>query len=116
VILRSFPRLLILPLLLTVLTLPFATNRAFADPRDFTLNNGTATTTFNAVYVSPSAAADWEDNLLSSNLQPGQSLNVTFGRFNPSTCTNDVMVSGTDGSSGELDGIDLCSTATVTFR
>ena len=108
---RSIPRLLVLPLLLAVLTLPFAANRAFADPRDFTLNNGTASTTFNAVYVSPSAAADWEDNLLSSNLQPGQSLNV-----NPSTCTYDVMVSGTDGSTGELDGIDLCSTATVTFR
>jgi hypothetical protein len=94
---------------------------AFADPRDFTLVNGTSGVIFSEVYVSPSASQDWEDNLLTSNqvVMPGASLNVTFGRYNPSTCTYDVQVKGYDAagnsSSGELDNINLCTTTTVTF-
>ena len=112
----KFARLLVVPLLAVVMTLTLGVHRASADPRDFTLYNQTSGTVFNAVYVSPSASADWEDSLLRGTLLPGQSLNITFGRFNPSTCMYDVMVTGTDGSTGEIDNIDLCSTATVTFH
>jgi hypothetical protein len=113
----KFARLLILPLLLAVLTLPLATNRAFADPRDFKLINNTYNTVFTAAYVSPSASNDWEDDILGQDvLAPGEFVNITFGRFNPNTCIYDIMVTGKDGSTGELDGINLCTTTTVTFH
>jgi len=110
-------RLLALPLLAAVMMLSIGTHRASADPRDFTLFNSTASTVFTAVYVAPSASADWEDDILGTDvLTPGQSVNIHFGRFNPSTCVYDVMVTGKDGSTGELDSIDLCSTTSVTFH
>ena len=49
-------------------------------------------------------------------LIPGDSVNIHFGTFNPSTCTYDIKVVGKDGSVGELDNVDLCSTTTVTFH
>jgi hypothetical protein len=115
-------RLLALPLLVVGLMLATGARHAMADPRDFTLVNGTSGVVFSEVYVSPSSSNDWEDNLLSNSnvVMPGASLNVTFGRFNPSTCTYDVQVKGYDAagnsSTGELDNINLCTTNTVTFN
>jgi hypothetical protein len=114
-------RLLALPLLLVGLMLATGARHAMADPRDFTLVNGTSGVSFSAVFVAPSASNDWEDNLIPSNavVMPGGQLNITFGRYNPNTCTYDIMVQGYDSagnpSSGELDNVNLCTTTTVTF-
>jgi hypothetical protein len=113
----KYVRLLAVPLFAAIMTLGIGAPRASADPRDFTLYNTTSATVFAAVYVAPSASADWEDDILGTDvLLPGQSLTIHFGRFNPSTCMYDVMVTGKDGSTGEIDNIDLCSTSTVTFH
>jgi hypothetical protein len=91
--------------------------RAFADPRDFRLVNGTVATTLTQVYVAPTTSDDWEDDVMGADvLVPGDSVNIHFGRFNPDTCMYDIKVVGKDGSTGELDGVDLCSTTTVTFH
>jgi hypothetical protein len=109
-------RLIVLPLLLAVIALPLATHKTFADPRDFKLVNNTSQT-ISELYVSPSTTDDWEDDLLQGDsIRSGSSFNVTFGRFNPNTCIYDILVVTIFGDSGELDGVDLCNTNTVTFH
>jgi len=108
------------PLLPAIVVLALATvaiPSAHADPRDFTLVNGTGGTVITEVYVSPSSADDWQDDVLQQDvLLPGDSVDINFTGFNTSTCTYDIKVVGKDGSSGELDSVDLCNTTTVTFH
>jgi hypothetical protein len=88
---------------------------AFADPRDFELqNNSSVDLAF--VYVSPSAMDEWGDDILGVDVLPaGQSVNVSFKAFDGSTCSYDVKVVGTGGESGVLYKVDLCSVSTVSF-
>ena len=87
-----------------------------ADPRDFTLINGSADRTITHVFVSPSTSADWGDDILGRDvLGPGESVDISFQRFTPGSCMYDIKVVTADGGEGELGGVDLCSTNTVTF-
>ena len=93
------------------------TEQVRADPRDFTLVNDSRVTITHA-YVSPSTTTDWEEDILGSDvLPPGNSVEITFSRFNDSgECTYDIKVLGRDGSEGFLYKINLCTTSTVTFN
>jgi hypothetical protein len=89
---------------------------AFADPRDFTLQNNSAID-IAMVYVSPSDMAQWGDDIMGSNgvLPAGQAVNVTFRAFDGSSCSYDVKVVGSGGQEGYLYKVDLCSVTSVTF-
>jgi hypothetical protein len=88
---------------------------AFADPRDFELNNNSSVD-IAYVYVSPSAADDWGDDIMGTDVLPaGQSVNVTFRKFDGETCNYDVKVVGVGGEEGYLYKVDLCSVSHVTF-
>jgi hypothetical protein len=110
-------RVFVLAAIAAVALAGFGVHRVSADPRDFTLVNNTGATVFTAVYVSPSSADDWQDDVLQQDvLLPGDSVDINFVGFNTNTCTYDIKVVGKDGSTGELDSVDLCSTTTVTFH
>lgn len=110
-------RVLAVPAIVALALLVHGSRSASADPRDFTLVNGTSDTTFIDVYVSPSSSDDWEDDVLGQDvLLPGDSTDINFVGFNTNTCIYDIKVVGKDGSTGELDSVDLCNTTTVTFH
>ncbi len=48
-------------------------------------------------------------------LNPAETVNVTFGKFDGTSCLYDVKVVGQAGESGVLYKVDLCSVTTVTF-
>lgn len=107
-------RLLLTGVSASLLALSAATS-AFADPRDFTLNN-TSVVDIAQIYVSPSDMADWGDDILGTQVLPsGQAANVTFRRFDGVTCNFDIKVLGTGGQEGYLYKVDLCSVTNVTF-
>lgn len=92
-----------------------AVQSAFADPRDFELRNDSAVD-LAYVYVSPSAVDDWGDDIMGADILPaGQSMNVTFRKFDGSACAYDVKVIGTGGEEGYLYNVDLCSVSLVRF-
>jgi hypothetical protein len=88
---------------------------AFADPRDFSVVNST-TVVLSHVFVSPSDTADWGEDIMGRDvLNPDETVNVTFGKFDSNSCLYDVKVLGQQGQSGVLYKVDLCTTTTVTF-
>jgi hypothetical protein len=94
----------------------FSVTAAFADPRDFTLINGTGRA-IHEVYVGPSNEVDWGDDILGEDTLPdGASVNITFRRFTQGDCLYDIKVVTEDGAEGELDQVNLCETNTVTFH
>jgi hypothetical protein len=108
------PRLLLTAATASALALVLVQS-AFADPRDFALHNSSAVD-IAYVYVSPSATDNWGDDIMGTGLLPaGQSVNVTFGKFDGSSCLYDVKVVGTSGEQGLLYKVDLCSATDVTF-
>jgi hypothetical protein len=108
------PRLLLTGVSAIALLLVLAQS-AFADPRDFQLNNN-SNVVIAYVYVSPSAANDWGDDIMGTDvLGSGQSVNITFPKFDGSTCNYDVKVIGTGGEEGYLYKVDLCSVSNVSF-
>jgi hypothetical protein len=89
---------------------------AFADPRDFTLINGTGRD-IHEVYVGPSNQVDWGDDILGEDiLSDGASVSIKFQRFTEGDCLYDIKVVAADGGEGELDQVNLCETNTVTFH
>jgi len=110
-----FRRALIIPLaslaLSAVLSSPF-TAAAAQDARDFDIVNQ-STASIDAVYVAPSASTSWGSNILSAQVRPGQTLQVRFGDFAPGLCTYDLYTSYTDGSTGTLNELNLCTTMRV---
>ena len=103
--------------LLTLLaTLAFGPLTASADQRDFTLVNGSRVTIVH-VFVGPSEADDWGDDILGIDvLPPGDDLFIGFTRFDPGKCLYDIRVIGSNGAEGRLYGVNLCATNTVTFN
>lgn len=89
---------------------------AFADQRDFNLRNR-SDVDIAYVYVSPSAADDWGDDILGIDILPsGDSVDVTFDEVDDDfTCVYDVKVVGTAGEVGYLYKVNLCTITTVTF-
>jgi hypothetical protein len=91
------------------------TQSAFADLRDFTLRNR-SDVDIAYVYVSPSAADEWGDDIMGVDILPaGESIDVTFDPSLDFTCVYDVKVVGTGGELGYLYKVDLCTVTTVTF-
>ncbi|MCC7367258.1 MAG: hypothetical protein IT306_02480 [Chloroflexi bacterium] len=89
---------------------------AFADPRDFVLNNATGRV-ITEVYVTPSNLDDWGEDILGQDvLEAGQSVTIKFSRFKEGDCYYDVKVIVVDGGEGELNQVNLCETQTVTFN
>jgi hypothetical protein len=66
-----------------------------------------------SVYVSPTTARTWGGNILSAQVRPGETLQVRFSDFAPGVCVYDLYTSYTDGSTGELDELNLCTTFRV---
>jgi hypothetical protein len=92
-------------------------SRALADPRDFTLINGSQVT-IREVYVSASDVQSWHADILGDDvLAPGEQLNVTFSSTDGEAekCLYDIRVVGVNGAEGTMTGVDLCTTTTVTF-
>lgn len=108
------PRVLLTAVSALALVLVLAQS-AFADPRDFQLTNNSSVD-LAYVYVSPSATDDWGDDLMGTDvLSAGQTIDVSFKKFDGSTCNYDIKVIGTGGEEGYLYKVDLCTVSTVTF-
>ena len=108
------PRLLLTVVSAFVLVLVLAQS-ALADPRDFELRNNSAVD-IAYVYVSPSALNEWGDDIMGTDvLSSGNSVNVSFRKFDGTTCQYDVKVVGVSGEEGYLYKVDLCSVSYVTF-
>ena len=105
----------VVALVLAVAALALASQRASADPRDFTLHND-SNVTIVAVFVQPSGPGDdWGDDILGVDvLLPGESAFVYFTRFDPESCLYDIKVVSEDGEA-ELIEQDLCSTTDLSF-
>jgi hypothetical protein len=92
-----------------------AAQSAFADPRDFTLNNSSSVD-IAQVYVSPTATDDWGDDILGTQVLPsGQAASVTFNNADQQTCNFDIKVLGVGGQEGYLYKVNLCQVTDVTF-
>ncbi len=90
---------------------------ALADPRDFTLVNGSPIT-IREVYVSASDVQSWREDVLGDDvLAPGGQLNVTFNPADGEAdkCLYDIRVVAVNGAEGTMMGVNLCTTTTVTF-
>jgi len=108
-------RRLLLTVVSAVALVLLLTQSAFADPRDFTLRNR-SDVDISYVYVSASAQDDWGDDVLGEDILPaGDSVDITFDRFDGETCNYDIKVVGSGGELGYLYKVDLCRISTVTF-
>jgi hypothetical protein len=88
---------------------------AFADQRDFTLNNNTSIP-LKSVFVSSADTKAWEEDILGRDiLDTGSSVDITFSKAVEGNCNYDIKVVGFEGQSGFLYGVDLCTTTNVTF-
>lgn len=87
---------------------------AHADPRDFTLINGSSSIIAH-VYVSAADVVSWEEDILGQDiLEAGDAVHISFGKFSAGNCMYDVKVVTLEGSEGIVNDIDLCSLDTVT--
>ncbi len=84
--------------------------------QDFTLVNKTGYE-LSAVYVSPSKADDWGDDILGQDtLDDGLEVDIVFTRA-AKTCRWDLkVVYSDDDSSAVWNNIDLCSINKITIR
>ena len=88
---------------------------AFADPRDFQLQNNSAVD-IAFVYVSPSATDNWGDDVMGTDvLKSGDVVNLSFRAFDGETCNYDIKVLGAGGEEGYLYKVDLCTVSVVKF-
>lgn len=88
---------------------------AFADKRDFRLVNDTGHTV-REVYVSPTKANDWEEDILDvDTLADDQFVDISFddGR---KTCIYDLKLVYKDGDTEEWDKLNLCEVSKLTVR
>jgi hypothetical protein len=88
---------------------------ALAGEQDFTLVNATGYTV-SQVYVSPSTANDWEEDILGKDvLADGDRTNIHFDR-DTSTCKWDLKVVYDDGDTAEWSAVNLCKISVVTIH
>lgn len=93
----------------------FSTAALAGSKQDFTLVNKTGYA-IEEVYVSPSAASDWQEDVLGQDTLPnGQKVHIKFNRATQ-TCKWDLMVVYTDKETAEWEQFDLCTTSTITIR
>jgi hypothetical protein len=95
-------------------TLLFSSQPAFADRRDFRVFNKTSVD-INHLYVSPSGAKSWEEDVLGRDiLEAGSSTQIYF-EGSASTCRYDIRAEFKDGDVVEDYKINLCNTNSYTF-
>jgi hypothetical protein len=89
---------------------------AFADQRDFRLQNNSSVDIAFA-YVSPTGIDSWGDDAMGTDILPaGQSIDMKYsGSDDSGGCVYDIKVVGTQGQEGYLYKVDLCSVSLVTF-
>jgi hypothetical protein len=89
---------------------------AFADRRDFNLNNNSDYVLAHA-YVSPTTDTDWGEDILGREiLNPGEVWQVGFDRFDANTCMWDVKVVTQEGFEVKLPQLNLCVITDVTIN
>ena len=82
---------------------------------DFELVNQTGLT-INEVYVSPTSADDWEEDVLGRDvLKNGESVEIQFAR-SETTCSWDLKIVDADNDSVEWAKLDLCSANQITLK
>ncbi len=92
---------------------------AFAAPvvaqdLEFTLHNKTSFDVV-AFYASPKGVADWEDDILGTDLLSSRdSIRITIGDGR-SQCAYDLRFEFEDGDTVERSGVDLCETGSYTL-
>ncbi|MFV3128669.1 hypothetical protein [Niveispirillum sp. KHB5.9] len=80
--------------------------------QNFTLKNKTGYT-ISEVYVSPSKASSWEEDVLGRDqLGDGESVDITFARSEKS-CKWDLKVVYDDEETAEWEGFNLCEVSTI---
>jgi len=86
---------------------------AQADPRDFTLVNGTPWT-IRRVYVAPSYMSSWGSDVLAGDqvLYAGNSTYISFPSPSPGTCVYDIRVvfHGDTSVRPDWSNVNLCET------
>lgn len=94
----------------------FVSSPAWADKRDFRLLNRTGNTV-REVYVSPTRANDWEEDILDvDTLADEQHVDISFDDDGRKTCMYDLKLVYNDGESEEWDKINLCEVSKITVR
>ena len=89
---------------------------ASADQRDFRLVNESKSTIMR-LYVSPASADRWgADQLGDDVVRPGSTFTLRFaaGQFQ-NRCVFDLRIVTASGAATEERGVNLCSTATLTY-
>lgn len=101
---------------ITALTASAASTVVVAEAKqDFTLVNKTGYT-IDQVYVSPSAANDWLDDVLGQDvLEDGQKANIKFHSSND-ICKYDLKVIYDDKEEVEWADINLCEEEKITIH
>ncbi len=86
-----------------------------SDPRDFTLiNNGDSAVI--SVYISDTGLTTWGPDILGVDTLPvGKSAEISFPSADPNRCVYDIKITSEAGD-GVINGINLCTIRTVTFR
>ncbi|MFM2042468.1 MAG: hypothetical protein RLY86_1044 [Pseudomonadota bacterium] len=88
------------------------TTPALAGDQDFELINRTGYT-IAEVYVSPSKASTWEEDIMGRDMLPhGNSVHIQFSR-KEDVCIWDLMVVYDDGESAEWSQFDLCTISRI---
>jgi hypothetical protein len=88
---------------------------AMAGIQDFTLHNETGVE-IHEVYVSPSKAKDWEEDILGEDtLGDGESVEISFND-RPNVAKWDILVKDGDGTGIEWIGLDLTEISDVTLH
>jgi hypothetical protein len=80
--------------------------------QNFTLKNRTGYT-ISEVYVSPSKASSWEEDILGRDqMSDGESYEIQFSR-KEKPCMWDLKVVYDDGTPAEWEGFNLCEVSTI---
>jgi hypothetical protein len=91
-----------------MMLLVVAAQAAFADPRDFTIENDSFSYIYE-VYVAPSSSSYWGRDLLGSGvLGPGERENITFNPAFGNTCYYDILVVNGNGLQTRKNYVNLC--------
>src|SRR5216683_146665 len=97
------------PLLVSAVLFAGQAQAAFADPRDFVLENDSATSFIYHVYVTRTDSTTWGHDVLGSDvLPPGYHTTIRFNSNYLDTCFYDIVVVTDDGVRKRHNNANLC--------